>query len=177
MTSIMNFLSHFFKSKPAKAFIPLSITIQNSQRPYINTSMVFKTFFKRTRSRQRSGSSEQSRNKDGIQHTLSTSVSEKPEMKSQELREDYQVIRSSLRTARCLGDDLESMADSASRVSRQWSTTRSVVVTHLLDDSDDEGGLRFAPSEEESIFINLDECRDNRDTIYINLDECTGERD
>jgi hypothetical protein len=147
---------------------------------YINTSMVLKTFFKRIRSRQRSVSSKQSRNKNGIQHTSSTSVSEKPEVKSaeQELREDYQeLVRSSFRITRCLGDDLESVADSASRVSRQWSATRSVVVTHLLDDSDDEGGLRNAPSEDESIFINLDECRDNEDTTYINLDECTGGRD
>lgn len=137
--------------------------------------VALKTFFKRIRSRQRSDVSKQSSSgKVTIQE--SSSSSSKPETKSaeEELREEYQeLIRSSLRTTRCLGDDLESMA--SSRVSRQWSTSRSVVVTHLVDDSDDdEGGLRFAPSEEESIFINLDECRD---TTYINLDECIVERD
>ena len=118
----------------------------------------------------------------------------------EELREEYQeLIRTSYRMVRCLGDDLESSLGSSyvsgyryrdqaeeDILKRTWVHTKGIPrtsnfaqqpieVTHLLDDSDDETfGLHFAnvaAAAEEEESKDDAESRESV-SVFINIDEC-----
>mmetsp|Transcript_94 Transcript_94/g.155 ORF Transcript_94/g.155 Transcript_94/m.155 type:complete len:203 (-) Transcript_94:280-888(-) len=119
----------------------------------------------------------------------------------EELREEYQeLIRTSYRMVRCLGDDLESSIDGSSCVSgyryrdQAWADNHNkgiprttnyvqqrqqpIEVTHLLDDSDDEAfGLHFANMAAAAEEQEEEESKDDTESresasVFINIDEC-----
>ncbi|CAJ1967596.1 unnamed protein product [Cylindrotheca closterium] len=120
----------------------------------------------------------------------------------EELREEYQeLIRTSYRMVRCLGDDLESSFGSSyvsgyryreqteeDILKKTWSDHSKVIprtsnfaaqkpieVTHLLDDSDDESfGLHFANM---AATVEEEEAKDDAESresvsVFINIDDC-----
>lgn len=169
--------------------------------------MVLKTFYKRIRkSIPRFGGSkkqstltsekkqshhankEQGRNRGDIQ----------PKSPQEELREEYQeLIRTSYRMVRCLGDDLDSSIGSSyvsgyryrdqaeeDVLQRTWAdkgiprtsnyVQRPVEVTHLLDDSDDEVfGLHFAKMAAAADEESKDDAESRESaSVFINIDDC-----
>ena len=118
---------------------------------------------------------------------------QEPNPQVEELREEYQeLIRTSYRMVRCLGDDLDSSVGSScvsgyryreqaeeDILKRTWpgkagiprTSNLPIEVTHLLDDSDDENfGLRFA-NMTAAEYNATDDARESS-SVLINIDEC-----
>ena len=160
--------------------------------PRLGGSKKQSTVTKTDKKMSRHASKEQNHVRDGV-----VDIHEEPNHEVEELREEYQeLIRTSYRMVRCLGDDLDSSIGSScvsgyryreqaeeEILHRAWPgkgiprtsnfVHQPIEVTHLLDDSDDEKfGLRFANMAAVGDAA-MDDCESRESaSVLINIDEC-----
>lgn len=177
------------------------------QHRILYQQMVLKTFYKRIRKsiprfggskKQSTQSSESKQSHHANKEQGRKRGDIQPKSPQEELREEYhELIRTSYRMVRCLGDDLDSSIGSSyvsgyryrdqaeeDVLQRTWAdkgiprtsnyVQRPVEVTHLLDDSDDEVfGLHFAKMAAAADEESKDDAESRESaSVFINIDDC-----